>query len=283
MTPRATGLWMTLAAAALFAVGAVVAAGIFDLVGPAGVAQMRAVVAALVAAVIAYRRRSTSSGGRLPMLALLGCLLAAVTFTFYVAIERLGVGPGTTIQFTGPILVMAWTRLVDRHHFPPAAWLAAGAAVIGTAVMTEAWRGDLDVVGVLAAGAAAVIFAAYLVVGARLGRTLPAVTVMAYGFAFSALIWVIAAPVDWARYDLEIWWRLVFIGVVGTTVPFLLEMAALRRANPGLVGVVATAEPVIGAILAWAFLDQVLTPTQTVGATITVAAIAAVQLLATRH
>lgn len=282
MSPASTGLWLTLAAAALFAVGAVVAASTFDTVGPVGVAQTRAVITALVLGVLAYRRRMVASRRDLGSLALLGVLLASVTILFYVAIDRLGVGPGSTIQFTGPVIVLVWSRFVDKHRFPLGAWLAAFAAVVGIGLITQVWAGDLDPLGILAAIGSAFTFAAYLVLAARLGRSLPTLTVVSYSFAFSALIWVLVAPIEWASYDAPTWARLAFIGVAGTTFPFVLEMAALRRTNPALVGVVATAEPVISTALAWLFLNQVLAPAQVAGAGLTILAIVAVHLVASR-
>lgn len=283
MADRAVGLWMTLAAAVLFGVGAVVAADVFVLVEAARVAQYRSVIAALVLGAVAYRRRSTAHAGHLGRLALLGANLAAVTVSFYWSIERLGVGPGTTIQFTAPVLVLGWMRVVERRRVPGAAWVAAAAAVAGTALMTRAWEADLDLVGVGAGAAAAVTFASYLVLGERLGARLPSLTVIAYGFAFSALIWVVAVPPAVADLTPGAWWRLLFIGLAGTAAPFLLEVSALRRADPGSVGVVATAEPVVGAAMAWAVLDQVLAPVQVAGGLVTAAAVAAIHLFTSRR
>jgi drug/metabolite transporter (DMT)-like permease len=187
---------MTLAAAVLFAVSAVVAADVFDAVSPARVAQFRSLAAALVLGFVAFRRRAVSPRGQIGWLLLLGANLAAVTVTFYWAIERLGVGPGTTIQFTAPVLVMTWMRLVERRSIPPVAWLAGVAAVAGTGLMTRAWQADLDGVGVAAGVAAAVTFASYLILGERLGARLPSLTVISFGFAVSALIWLVAVPFE---------------------------------------------------------------------------------------
>ncbi len=283
MSTRVAGLWMTLAAAVLFGVSSVVAADVFDAVSAVRVAQFRSVVAALVLGAIAYRRGLASHQGHLALLALLGVNLAAVTVTFYWAIERLGVGPGTTIQFTAPVLVLVWMRWVERRQVPPLAWVAAALAVVGTSLMTGAWGVGLDPIGLLAAVGAALTFGSYLILGERLGARLPALTVIAYGFAFSALIWVVAVPPRVSDLTSGSWIRLVFVGLLGTAAPFLLELSGLRRADPGSVGVVATAEPVVGAAVAWLALGQVLTPLQVVGGTITAVSVAAVQMVTNRR
>lgn len=274
---------MTLAAAVLFAVSAVVAADMFASVEPVRVAQFRSIFAALVLVAVAYRRRLLAHRGRLRALFMMGINLVAITITFYWAIERLGVGPGTTLQFTGPVLVMVWMRLAERRRVPLLAWTAGLAAVSGTALMTQAWRADLDLVGVAAGMGASVSFASYLLLGERLGAGLPSLTVMAYGFVFSAFIWVVVVPPELGGLSGRDWASLAFVGVAGTAAPFLLEVSALRRADPGSVGVVATAEPVVGAAVAWVVLSQVLTPLQVVGGVVTAVAVAAVHYLTTRR
>lgn len=283
MAGRSLGLWMTLAAAVLFAGAAVVAADVFTLVAPTRVAQFRSVIAALVLGGIALRRGRIHPRGQLVGLILLGATLAAVTVTFYWAIERLGVGPGTTIQFTAPVLVLAWMRLVEGRPVPAVGWAAAATAVVGTALMTRAWDTSLDLVGVVAGVGAAVTFAAYLLLGERLGGVLPSLTVIAYGFAISAIIWLVAVPPSIGDLTPGAWWRLIFIGLAGTAAPFLLEVSALRRADPGSVGVVATTEPVVGAALAWMMLGQVLVPSQVVGGVLTAVSVAAIHLFSSRR
>lgn len=273
---------MTLGAAVLFATSAVVAADVFATVSPPRVAQFRAVTAAVVLGAIALRRGAMRPGGNLGGLFLLGLNLAAVTVTFYWAIDRLGVGPGTTIQFTAPVLVLAWMRFGEGRRVAGWAWGAAAAAVLGTALMTRAWDADVDGWGMLAGIGASVTFASYLVLGERLGGRLPALSVVAFGFFFSALVWLVAVPpqVDDLRGAALL--QLTFIGVAGTAAPFLLEVSALRRVDPGTVGVVATAEPVFGAALAWVALDQVLTGGQVVGGLVTVMAVACIHLVTRR-
>jgi len=280
---RTIGLWMTLVAAVLFAVSAVAAADVFESVAPARVAQFRSMFAAIVLMAVAARRGMLGVGEHWWMTALMGANLAAVTVTFYWAIDRLGVGPGTTIQFAAPVLVMVWMRVVGKRHVPPLAWMAGVAAVGGTALMARAWEADVDVIGLAAAVGAALTFGTYLFLGERLGGRLPSTTTVAYGFLFSALIWLVAVPPQVSDLDGGEWAKLAFIGLAGTALPFLLEMSALRRADPGSVGVVATAEPVVSAACAWVWLGQNLSPSQVLGGALTAAAVASIHLVTARR
>ncbi|MCB1246196.1 MAG: DMT family transporter, partial [Acidimicrobiia bacterium] len=192
----------------------------------------------------------------------------------------LGVGPGATIQFLGPILVLAWMAVVRRQPVRGVVWLAAVGAVVGVALVTEAWSLSTgDMLGVGAGLAAAVTFAFYLLYGERLAEDYEPVYITTWGFVFASIIWLIVLPL-WT-FPTEIggsaWRDLVIVGVLGTAVPFIVEFRALSLVASGIVGVVATLEPAIGAVAAWVLLDQTLAPVQWIGVVVVVGAVAVVQ------
>lgn len=278
LTGRQRGIAMTVAAAMLFGVNGAVAADLLASLPPVNVAQIRSVLAALLLGAIAYHRKATHHRGQLGSLIGLGLILALVTVSFFAAISRLGVGPGVTIQFTGPVLVLVWLKWVAKRPIPVTAWRAATVAVVGVALIGRVWDyREIDIVGLAAALLAAITFAAYLILSARLGQTLPAVSVTAYGFAFSALFLLFATPVRLPTPDIVIYAELVWLVTLGTVVPFLLEVAALRLVDAGTVGVVATLEPVVGSAAAWIWLGQILDGWQIAGGMLVVVAVAIVQ------
>ncbi|MGQ0847822.1 MAG: EamA family transporter, partial [Actinomycetota bacterium] len=245
---------------------------------PGNTAQVRSILAALILGALAYRRRAASHHGRLPGLALLGLVLATVTVSFFTAISRLGVGPGVTIQFTGPVLVLGWLRLIEKRHVPRLAWVAASVALIGVGLVSRVWEdGTLDPIGLAAAATASVTFAAYLLGSGHLGRHLPALTIGAYGFGFSALILLFAFPLIIPPIRGVVLAELGWLVVLGTVVPFLLEVVAIKLVGAGTVGVVATLEPVIAATTAWLWLGQSLYGWQVIGGLLVVGAVAVVQ------
>jgi drug/metabolite transporter (DMT)-like permease len=271
---------LALSSAVLFGISGTVAADALATFSSIQMAQFRSTVAALVLGALAYHRRQTTTGGRLPELGILGVFLAAVTIAFYWAIDRLGVGPGVTIQFLGPTLVLFWMRFVQQRAVPRVAWLLAGLALGGTAMITRAWDyQSLDPLGVLAGLGAAFMFAGYLVIGERLGRRLPGLTIGAYGFAVAAVLLLVAAPVELPRADAIGWTQLGWIAIGGTVIPFMLSLGALRIADPGRVGVLHTLEPAVAAASAWVVLGQVLGPVQVLGGLLVILSIAAIQRL----
>jgi drug/metabolite transporter (DMT)-like permease len=264
-------------------VNGAVAADLLRAIPAGNVAQLRSVLAALILGVIAYRRRAVATGGRLLALVGFGLNLAVVSSSFLVAISRLGVGPGVTIQFSAPVLVLAWIRLVNKRRLPAVAWMAALVALIGVALVSGAPNfGRLDPLGLLAAGIAAISFATYIILSGSLGQRLPTITIAAYGFSFSALFLLAAFRVAWPPTEPRVLGGLVWLVLLGTVAPFLLEVAALSLTDPGTVGVVATLEPAIAAAVAWWWLDQVLTPLQVLGGVLVVGAVALIERYSAR-
>lgn len=277
--PATAGVLLALTAAALYGVMGAVAADVFDEVSPARVSQIRAFITAAVLVPYAWHRGLLDPKGQLPMLAVLGLNLALVGLTFYWALDRLGVGPGATMQYLGPFIVLGWMALVQRRSVSRFTWLAAAVAILGVVLIAEAWAyEDLDVLGLASGVTTASLFAGYFLLGEHLGKTLPALTMITWGFVFASLFWLLVLPV-WSfppGLSGSVWAKLVWVGIGGTALPFLAQFAALRRVAAGIVGVVATAEPVVAAAAAWIILDQSLTPLQITGGLIVVLAVAAV-------
>lgn len=278
-SPR-IGVALALTAALLWGISGAIAADVFDEVTPARVAQVRALLTTIVLVPFAVYRRRLRPGPMLWWFALLGVNLAVVNVTFYWAVDLLGVGPGATIQFLGPIFVLVWMAVVERRPVVSAAWAAAAVAVAGVGLVSEAWMLDGSELAGFASGlASAVAFASYLVLGERIGRRAPVTTTATWGFIFASVIWLVAQPL-WTfptGLTTTAWVELLWVGIVGTAIPFLAEFAALQRVASGVVGVIATSEPVFGAAAAWVLLGQSLSAIQIAGGLMVVVAVAAIQ------
>jgi len=274
------GIAFALLAAVFWGFSGAVAADAFSAVSPTRVAEMRALVTSLFFIPFALYRGALSPRGGLGWFALLGLNLAVVNVTFYWAIDRLGVGPGATIQFLAPIFVLVWMVVVQRRKVVPTVWVAAVVAVSGVFLITEAWNLEgSDWVGVAWGLVSAVAFASYLIYGEFLGRQYSSITIVTWGFIFASVIWLIAQPLWTFPADLgtKVWAELIWVGIVGTALPFLFGFSALRRASSGIVGVISTTEPVFAATAAWILLSQYLSLLQIVGGGMVLGAAVAIQ------
>ncbi|MEA2024967.1 MAG: EamA family transporter [Actinomycetota bacterium] len=274
------GIAFALLAALFWGVSGAIAADAFTHVSPTRVAEVRAIVTSLFFIPFAYFRGALAPRGGLLGFALLGANLALVNVTFYWAIDRLGVGPGATIQFLAPIFVLLWMVVAQRRRVSPVVWAAAVVAVAGVFFITEAWTLEGgDWIGVAWGLISAVAFASYLIFGEYLGRSHPAITIVTWGFVFASIIWIFVQPLWTFPTDLsaKVWVELLWVGIIGTALPFLFGFSALRRAASGIVGVISTTEPVFAATAAWVLLGQYLSVIQMVGGAMVLGAAAVIQ------
>lgn len=271
------GFAMALSGGILFGIADTVAAGLFSSISPAELNQYRLVIAAVFISAIAARKGLVHHGGMFGWLVLQGIITAVITFVFFVAVDRLGVGPGITIQYLGPILMLVWRRVVQRLRVPITGWMGAVAAVVGIGLITGAFTADYaDAIGVLAGLAAALAFAGLTIVGEKLGKTLHPLTYSSYSLTIAAVIWLAVLPVEIPQLSIAGWVGVGWVSIAAMGVGYLLLMSSLRHVSPGPMGVAATSEPIVGTLTAWMALSQALSMVETIGVTLTALGIAVV-------
>jgi drug/metabolite transporter (DMT)-like permease len=257
-----------------------------DGVDAARLSQLRSAgsLLVLVAGVALLRRELLRvEPNELPALALLGVVgLAGVHATYFLAIDRLEIGPAVTIQYLAPLVLLVWLRVAHGRRLAPALWGAVALSVAGCFLVVRAYDArDLDALGVAAAFGATLTFAIYLVGSERAGRRHEPVTTLLWAFGFATLFWALLAP----------WWSFPWHGldstgnallaagvvIVGTLLPFVCIVASLRHIPAPRAAVVATLEPVLAAVFAWLIHDEALAAVQITGGMAVIAAVAWVQ------
>jgi drug/metabolite transporter (DMT)-like permease len=281
------GYLLAAVAAAMFAVnGSIAKLLIEDGVSPAHLSQLRVTVAFVMlggALVLVDRRRLRIARADVPRMAWLGFAgVAIVQLSYFLAIERMPISVALVIQFTGPAMVLLWLRLAHGRRLKPSLYGAVALSVAGSALVVEVFdAGSIDGLGVVYALVAAVTFAIYLVGFERAGQSYDAFTTLTWGLGFATLFWVLVSP-PWTfplgDFD-SLGHMALALGVVviGTLAPFLLNLSALRHLPAARVGVIATLEPVLATLVAWAIHDEALAGIQIVGGLLVVAAVAWVQ------
>ncbi|WP_347058431.1 EamA family transporter [Blastococcus sp. HT6-30] len=294
----ALGYALTLAAAGLFAVNGTVS----TLALQAGISAPRltalrctgAAVALLAVLLVVAPGRLRVTRRELPLLAVLGVIGIAMTqYLFYVSIGRLPVGIALVFEFTGTVLIAVYVWLVRREKVRSRVWAALVLSLSGLALVTGVWTGEgsLDLIGVAAGLGAAVALATYYLIGERGTVSRDPVTLTCWAFVAAAVFWAVAAP--WWQFDagvlgrdvlvsmgsleLPLWVLVAWIAVMGAVMPFWLSIAALRHLSPTAAGLVATAEPVFASVVAWLWVEQVLTGWQVAGGAVVLTGIALAQ------
>jgi drug/metabolite transporter (DMT)-like permease len=300
---RATGL--SLASWVLFASSgplakAVMAAGW----SPTAVTSVRiALAAALLVPVVAVLRPRGLSFRRADLWLLLsyGLLgVAGVQLFFFLAVARVPVGVAMVLVSLAPALVALWVRVVRRTRLPWLVWLGIGLAVAGLALVAEIGQGvRLDLLGVAAGLAAAICSAGYFLLGEHGASRHDSFGLTAAGLAIGAVVVVavsppwtlpsglLTAPAELGGLRVPVWPALLVLAVVGTVLPYLAGLRALRDLPSALASVLALVEPLVAAALAWLLLGQALGLTQLAGAVILLTGAVLVQLAGpdptTRH
>jgi drug/metabolite transporter (DMT)-like permease len=276
-------------AAFCWGLNAVIAKGAFAAgISPARMAEARTAVAGLpLIAYLAVWRRDLLTPARpvIGPILLFGIGLVAVNWASYTAIDLLPVGVALSLQYTAPVLVLVGVALVARRSPSALLWVAALLTLGGASLVSGAYTGlhDLNALGVAAGIASAISFGIYLLSAEAAGRrgAHPA-AVLAGGFLVASVIWAVLLP--WWSWPIdrlaepEIALRVLGVGLLGTLLPFLLVVNALRLLSAAVAGIAATTEPVFAASLAWVVLGQSLAPAQLLGGGLVVGGVVLAQL-----
>jgi drug/metabolite transporter (DMT)-like permease len=297
--PRpALGYALTVVAALFFSVNGTVS----TLALQAGIAAPRltalrctgAALGLVAALAVAAPGRLRLAWRDVPFLAVFGVVGVALTqYLYYVAIGRMPIGIALVFEMTGPVLIALYVWLVRHEKVRRRLWAALLLSLSGLVFVAQVWQGggSLDPLGVGAALAAAVCLAAYYLLGERGTVTRDPVALTCWSFVAAAVFWAAAAP--WSEFDtavlaervpvslgapeLPLWALVAWIVVLGAIVPFWLSIAALRHLSPTAAGLVATVEPVFASVVAWLWLEQVLTGWQVLGGVVVLVGIVLAQ------
>jgi drug/metabolite transporter (DMT)-like permease len=241
------------------------------------------------------RSRLRLARSELPLLLVYGFVgIALVQWLYFVAIERLPVGVALLLEFTGPVLVALWARFVQKQQLGRSLWLALGLALGGLALVAEIWDGlSFDTIGVLAGFGAAVSLATYYIAGKHALVDRDTVSLAFWAFCVSALFWSVAKPwwtVPWDSLSASLelpgaldgvtvtgWALIAWVVLLGTVVPFLMVIGALRNLAATEAGIAGMVEPVLAGAVAWVWLDETLTVIQVTGSLVVIAGIAVAQ------
>src|SRR3954449_1662572 len=294
------GLALVLVAALLFVQNAGVSrVALRAGVDPASLTTLRVtgtVLVLLVVAAVARRDALRPPRGRMALLLLAHGLfgVAALQWTYFVAIDRLPVGMALLLEYQAPLLVALWARFVQREQVRRRIWLGLGLAWGGLAAATGIWRGlHVDGIGILAGVGAALCFATYFLIGEHGVGLLDPLRVVLWSFLCAAVALNLVHPMTsvpaglledrvsllgrLGSHTAPVWALLAWIVVVGTVLPFGVELFALRHLRATTVTMVAMLEPIGVSALGWVWFAESLDAVAVVGAAAVVAGIAVAQ------
>lgn len=294
------GLAQVTVAAVLFGVNASVSKVVLEAgVPPRQLAALRCTGVALGLLLLVgptARQRLRVSWAGLRQLAVLGIVGAAlIQWLYFVAIDRLPVGIALLLEFTAPVIVAVFARVVLREEVRPVVWVALVLSLAGLGLVAQVWQDTrLDALGVAAGLGGAACLATFLLLGRHSGGAHDPVAVNFWMFAWASAFWLVVEPlwgIDWAplgettsllgvlhAVEVPVWLAAAWVIVLGTLAPYALDLAALRNLTATTVGAVGMLEPVVAAGVAWLWLEQALSAVQVVGGLVVLVGVALAQV-----
>jgi len=245
----------------------------------------------LVLAIAAPGRLRVRRGEIVPLLAFGVAGLAFVQWLYFLAIHRLQIGVALLIEYLAPLLVALWARFAYKEQVRGRVWIALALALVGVLLIVDV-NGSTAIsgAGVGFALGAAVAYATYILLAERAMGARDAVSLLVWGFLVATIFWSVLVP--WWTFPgretaadasllgrlsgqhLPVWSLMAWMIVLGTILPFFLLLSALRHLSATRVAIVAMLEPVVAALVAWAWLGETLGAVQLAGAAIVLSAIA---------
>lgn len=249
-------------------VGASIAVLLFPEVGPLGMVMLRLVFSAVLLLLIARPAlRGHTRAGWTAVIGF-GLVLASMNGLFYLALERLPLGVTVTIEVLGPLVL---SIVASRRR---SAWLWAGLALVGVIALGGGGWDRLDPLGVLFALGAAASWAFYILASARVGREFPKLDGLALAMTVGALIALPFGILDAGTALLRI--DLLALGaavaVLSSTIPYALELIALRRLPAAAFAILMSLAPATASIAGFVILGQELSWLELVGIALVIAA-----------
>ena len=240
-------------------VGTSFAKTLFPLVGAQGVTAYRVGFSALILLLVWRPWRHPIARADLTKVAMYGAVIGVMNLCFYLAIRTVPLGLAIAIEFMGP-LVLAVVNSRKLLHF---VWIGLAVLGLGLLLPIDPGATRLDPAGVGFACAAAVLWAAYIILGKRIGH-LHAGRSVALGMTAAALV---AVPVGVASAGASLLQPKIIglcfaVALLSSAIPYSLEMIALRGIPKRSFGVMLSVEPAIGALAGLVILHERLAVTQ---------------------
>jgi inner membrane transporter RhtA len=251
---RAPSGALVLGAIASVQFGSSLAATLFQRLGPGGTVSLRLGSAAIVLLALWRPRLRGRTRGELLLAAAFGLVLAGMNLTFYEALQRIPLGIAVAVEFVGPLTV----AVAGSRRRLDILWVAL--AVLGILALTHGGVHSLNRLGVVFALVAGCLWAAYIVLNARLGRAFEGSTGLTLALCVAALI---ALPVGIAAAGAHLLEPSSLalgsaVGILSSALPYSFEVEALRRIAQPVFGVLMSIEPAMAALAGFIVLGQSL-------------------------
>ncbi|NEA99305.1 EamA family transporter [Streptomyces sp. SID13726] len=262
------GVGLVLAGAVSVQFASAFAALLFPRAGALGTVALRAAFAAVLLLAVTRPRLRGHSRADWAVVTGFGVALGGMNILFYQSIDRIPLGAAVTVEVLGPLLLSV---LASRRA---TGLLWAALALTGVFLLGRGDFGVLDGAGVGFALGAGAMWAAYILLNARAGARFLRLDGLAIAMSVAALV---SLPLGigasgTALLEPGVLGLGLAIAILGSGVPYTLELLALRRLPAATFAVLMSLAPALAALAGYLVLDQGLTLSQCAAIGLVVAA-----------
>lgn len=215
--------------------------------------------------------------------------IALMQWSYANAVSLLPISVALLIEYTAIVLVPLASYFLFKEKLTGRLWFGVILVLSGLAIVSNIWDSQLNPVGVAWACMAAVCVSIYFLIGEHTQKTRDPMSTLFYTFLVAAVFWLIINLINpkefisleqsmslagnLAQIEWPVWVALIWLGIMGSFIPMLLDYIALGNLSATAVGVIATAETVFAAAFAWAWLNEAMTTIEVIGGLIVVTGI----------
>jgi drug/metabolite transporter (DMT)-like permease len=210
--------------------------------------------------------------------------IAGAQLCFFNAVSHLSVGVALLLEYTAPVLVVAWLWATTRRRPSNLTLAGVAIAVAGITLVLDVFSGvHINLVGIAWAAAAAICAACYFVMSDEVSAdsteegSLNSITLAAGGLIVgSVAVGLLGAggvmPLTFATHDAVIagWttsWVVpaIAVAIIPTAIAYTLGIMGIARLRPRFASLVGLSEVMFAVLLAWALVGEAMSPTQALG------------------
>ncbi|MGM9476743.1 EamA family transporter [Pedobacter sp. GSP4] len=234
--------------------GAAIAKGLFPQIGAAATASLRIGLSAVILFIAFRPNLFKLNAKQWKYVTLYGICLGAMNMVFYMAIARIPIGLGVTLEFVGPL------GLAIFGSKKPVDFLWVILAATGIALIAPWTSSGLNIAGVLLALLAGVFWAAYIILGGRISKIMKGGDAVAVGMLFATVVILPFGIFGGGLSALSS--KLLGLGtalaLLSSAIPFTLEMKALKQIPARTFSILMSLEPAMASLAALVFLQEYL-------------------------
>ncbi|MTG97476.1 MULTISPECIES: EamA family transporter [Myroides] len=234
--------------------GASLAKKLFPIVGATGTTSLRIGLSAILLNLINRPKISKFTKKQWLYCFYYGGSIALMNMIFYLAIQRIPLGLGVTIEFVGPLfLALALSRkLLDI--------IWALLACIGILLIVPWTTNDIDLIGLGLAFTAGIFWACYILMGSKVSKEMNTNDAVSVGLIFATFIVVPVGIYSGGLVNLT--WTSAGIGllvaILSSALPFSLDLLALKKLPANTFSILTSLQPAFAALSGLLFLKEQL-------------------------